>query len=68
MNYRFHPAAEVEYLEQVAFYESRERGLGARYRPAAYIPDFDDPNKLSERPALVEQLSSLTGVHDRLRE
>jgi toxin ParE1/3/4 len=31
MNYRFHPAAEAEYLEQVAYYESCERGLGARF-------------------------------------
>lgn len=32
MNYGFHPAAEAEHLEQIAFYESRQRGLGARYR------------------------------------
>lgn len=32
MNYRFHPAAEAEHLEQITFYESRQRGLGARYR------------------------------------
>jgi hypothetical protein len=32
MNYGFHPAAEAEYLEQIAFYEARQRGLGARYR------------------------------------
>ncbi len=32
MTYRFHPAAEAEHLEQIAFYESRLRGLGARYR------------------------------------
>ena len=31
MKYRFHPAAEAEHLEQIAFYESRERGLGGRY-------------------------------------
>lgn len=31
MNYSFHPAAESEHLEQVAFYESRLAGLGARY-------------------------------------
>lgn len=31
MKVRFHPAAEAEHLEQIAFYESRERGLGARY-------------------------------------
>jgi hypothetical protein len=32
MNYGFHPAAEAEYLEQIAFYEACQRGLGARYR------------------------------------
>jgi len=32
VKYGFHPAAEVEHLEQIAFYESRLRGLGARYR------------------------------------
>ncbi|MGH9639964.1 MAG: type II toxin-antitoxin system RelE/ParE family toxin [Bryobacteraceae bacterium] len=32
MNYRFHPAAEAEHLEQIRFYESRRPGLGARYR------------------------------------
>ena len=32
MNYRFHPLAEAEHLEQIAFYESRQPGLGARYR------------------------------------
>ncbi len=32
MNYRFHPAAEAEHLGQIAFYESRRKGLGARYR------------------------------------
>jgi toxin ParE1/3/4 len=32
MNYRFHPAAEAEHLEQIAYYESREQDLGSRYR------------------------------------
>jgi hypothetical protein len=32
MNYGFHPAAEAEHLDQIAFYESRQRGLGGRYR------------------------------------
>ncbi|MGI8739750.1 MAG: type II toxin-antitoxin system RelE/ParE family toxin [Gammaproteobacteria bacterium] len=31
MNYRFHPAAEAEHLETIAFYESRRPGLGDRY-------------------------------------
>lgn len=32
MNYCFHPAAEAEYLEQIAFYRSRQQSLGSRYR------------------------------------
>ena len=32
MNYRFHPAAEAEHLEQIAFYQSRQQDLGSRYR------------------------------------
>ena len=31
MTYRFHPEAEAEHLEAVAWYESRGSGLGARY-------------------------------------
>jgi toxin ParE1/3/4 len=31
MNYEFHPAAEAEHLESVAYYESRRPGLGASY-------------------------------------
>ena len=31
MTYRFHPEAEAEHLEAVAWYESRRPGLGARY-------------------------------------
>ena len=31
MNYYFHPAAEAEHLETVAYYESRRAGLGASY-------------------------------------
>ena len=31
MKYYFHPAAEAEHLAEVAFYESRRAGLGARY-------------------------------------
>jgi hypothetical protein len=27
----FHPTAEAEHLAEVAFYESRRAGLGARY-------------------------------------
>jgi plasmid stabilization system protein ParE len=31
VSYFFHPAASAEYLESVAFYESRVAGLGADY-------------------------------------
>ena len=31
MNYYFHPGAEAEYFEAIAFFESRQRGLGASY-------------------------------------
>ncbi|GAB6039491.1 type II toxin-antitoxin system RelE/ParE family toxin [Endothiovibrio diazotrophicus] len=31
MNYVFHPAAESEHLETVAYYESKRPGLGAEY-------------------------------------
>ena len=31
MNYQFHPAAEAEYLETIAFYETQQPGLGASY-------------------------------------
>ena len=31
MRYFFHPAAEAEHLAEVSFYESRRKGLGARY-------------------------------------
>jgi len=31
MNYYFHPAAEAEHLESVAYYESKRPGLGTSY-------------------------------------
>ncbi|WP_456406693.1 type II toxin-antitoxin system RelE/ParE family toxin [Thiolapillus sp.] len=31
MSYVFHPAAEAEYLESVAYFESKRPGLGALY-------------------------------------
>lgn len=31
MSYSFHPAAESEYLEAIAFYESKTPGLGVSY-------------------------------------
>lgn len=34
MTRQFHPGAEAEHLDQVAWYESRQVGLGARYLAA----------------------------------
>lgn len=34
MNYFFNPQARVELLEQIAYYESRQKGLGARFLAA----------------------------------
>lgn len=34
MSYFFNPKARVEHLEHVAYYESRQQGLGARYLAA----------------------------------
>ncbi len=31
MSYYFHPAAEAEYLEVIAYFESKRAGLGASY-------------------------------------
>ena len=31
MSYQFHPEAEAEHLETVAYYEDRQPGLGASY-------------------------------------
>jgi plasmid stabilization system protein ParE len=31
MSYYFHPAAEAEHLESIAYYESKQAGLGASY-------------------------------------
>lgn len=31
MRYEFHPEARIEYLEAVAYYESRQAKLGARF-------------------------------------
>lgn len=36
MNYTFHPGAEAEFLESIAFYEAQAPGLGA-----AFIDEFD---------------------------
>jgi toxin ParE1/3/4 len=34
VSYEFHPAAEAEHLESVAYYESKRPGLGASYLAA----------------------------------
>ena len=31
MSYRFHPEAEAEHLDTIAYYEDRRAGLGAKY-------------------------------------
>ena len=31
MSYQFHPEAEIEHLETVVYYETRQAGLGASY-------------------------------------
>ena len=31
MTYRFHPGAETEHLETIAYYETQRAGLGAQY-------------------------------------
>ena len=40
MSYLFHPAAETEHLESVAFYESKQPGLGA-----VYLAEFENVMK-----------------------
>jgi hypothetical protein len=36
MKYVFHPAAEAELLESIAFYDAKSKGLGA-----AFLSEFD---------------------------
>ena len=31
MTYQFHPAAEADYLESIAYFESKQAGLGASF-------------------------------------
>ena len=46
MSYQFHREAEVEHLETIAYYESRQPGLGA-----SYLEDFDETlRKICEMP------------------
>ncbi len=46
MTYQFHPAAASEYLDSIAFYESRLAGLGADY-----IAEFESTHGASMRCA-----------------
>lgn len=41
MSYVFHPAAEAEHLQSVAYFESRSPGLGA-----SYLAEFESITKL----------------------
>lgn len=41
MNYEFHPAAEAEHLESVAYFESERAGLGA-----SYLYEFEETMQL----------------------
>ncbi len=36
-DYQFHPEAETEHLDTVAYYESQQRGLGS-----LYLSEFED--------------------------
>lgn len=47
MRYEFHAAARMEHLDHVAYYESRQPGLGG-----AYLLEFDSAvSKICEAPA-----------------
>jgi hypothetical protein len=48
MNYEFHPAAEVEHLENVGYYELKCAGLGANY-----LSDFETTMKKSDQAFMI---------------
>ncbi|MBK1705883.1 type II toxin-antitoxin system RelE/ParE family toxin [Halochromatium glycolicum] len=55
MSYFFHPAAEAEYLESIAYYESKRPGLGATYlgefeRAMEAICESPHRNPVERRP------------------
>ena len=57
MNYFLHPAAEAEYLESIAYYESKRPGLGASYlaefeRVMELICEAPQRNPVENRPDL----------------
>ncbi|CAN5835688.1 hypothetical protein BH23ACT11_BH23ACT11_15680 [soil metagenome] len=46
MSYEFHPAAETEHLESVAYFESKRAGLGA-----SYLSEFEETmQRICEAP------------------
>ncbi len=56
MSYEFHPAAEAEYLEAIAYYESRQAGLGALFfeefeRIMVHVCESPVSFQASEEPA-----------------
>ncbi len=52
MSYFFHPAAEAEYLSQVAYYEEKRAGLGAYF-----ISDFEGTmSKILATPQMYKQV------------
>ena len=55
MSYFFHPSAESEHLESVAFYETKRAGLGASYlaefeAAMSVICEFPHRNPIEEKP------------------
>ena len=59
MTYGFHPEAEAEHLEAVAWYESRGAGLGARYlaefeRVSSHLCEHPHRYRLERLPIFVE--------------
>jgi hypothetical protein len=47
MSYQFHPDAETEHLETIAYYEAQQPGLGA-----SYLADFElTLERVSEAPS-----------------
>lgn len=55
MSYRFHPAAEAEHFETIAFYESRQSGLGGGYlsefeQAASRIVEAPQRFRIERRP------------------
>ena len=57
MNYGFHPSAEAEYLESIAYYESKRPGLGASYlaefeRTLLHVCESPQRNPIELKPDL----------------